>query len=148
MKRLPTLALALRMVAPYADVTPKAAPPQTNASAASSRPRHPKSTFWLPTTFRFPTSITRKSEREKAFPTAAIVLDLGGTVRTYAAEFPFSLVVEQGEPVILLGQDDAKLWVSAKFFNQAGELVCEIEKNKLVKNDEDAFRIEANAAQP
>ena len=47
---------------------------------------------------------------------------LGGTVRSYAAELPFPVVKEQGEWVVLLGQEDSKLWVSAKFCNADGQV--------------------------
>ncbi len=71
-----------------------------------------------------------------------MVVDLGGTVQTYAAEFPFPVVTERGQLLILLGKYDSELWVSAKLFDDAGKLVCEIIKNKLRVNNQDAFRIE------
>ena len=63
-------------------------------------------------------------------------------MRSYAAELPFPVVKEQGEWVVLLGQEDSKLWVSAKLCNADGKIDCEIDKNKLQINEKNAFRIE------
>jgi len=85
---------------------------------------------------------TEEKRKGKGIPESAIIVDLGGTVRSYAAKLPFPVVIEQGEWVILLGQDDSRLWISAKFSNEAGQMVCEIEKNTFRVNDQNAFRIE------
>ncbi|HEX4147163.1 MAG TPA: DUF3500 domain-containing protein [Pirellulales bacterium] len=85
---------------------------------------------------------TEEKRKGKGIPESVIIVDFGGTVRSFAADFPFPVVKEQGEWVILLGQEGSKLWVSARFYNDAGQMVCEIEKNQLRTNDQNAYRIE------
>ncbi len=96
----------------------------------------------VPDKIAIPDLDNEEKRKGKGIPESAIILDLGGTVRSYAANLPFPVVMENGKSVILLGQEDSKLWVSAKFFDSAGQMVCEIERNKLQTNQKDAFRIE------
>ncbi|HTU26388.1 MAG TPA: DUF3500 domain-containing protein, partial [Pirellulales bacterium] len=85
---------------------------------------------------------TAEKRAGKGIPESALILDLGGTVRTYAATLPFALVEEQGESVVLLGGEKGKLWVSAKLSDAAGKTIGEIEKNQLVRGDANSLRIE------
>ncbi len=99
--------------------------------------------FLAPDEIPIPDLATVEQRRGKGIPDGALVLDLGGSVRSYAASLPFPVVVEQGQPLILLGEDKGLLWASGKFFNQAGKLICEIEKNELRVDDRHAFWTEA-----
>jgi hypothetical protein len=137
--------------------SPKPASPQNDAAAvdgshgaAATANEAPTETvgqsveveLLVPDSEPIPDLDTEEKRKGKGIPTSAMVLDLGGTVRSYAAEFPFAVVAEQGEPVVQLGQDGFNLWVSARFFDEAGKLVAEIEKNKLVTSDHGAYEVE------
>jgi hypothetical protein len=125
-----------------ADAAAQQQPANEHTARGSAASESKDDNFLVPDNILIPDLDNEEKRSGKGIPESAIIVDLGGTVRSYAASLPFPVVKEQDDWVILLGQDDSKLWVSARFFNDAGQIVCEIEKNRFRVNAQDAFRIE------
>lgn len=119
----------LRSEAGATAVRERPAEEQPALGQAASEPK--ADDLLVPDNTPIPDLDNEEKRKGKGIPESAIILDLGGTVRSYAAELPFPVVKEQGEWVVLLGQEDSKLWVSAKFCNADGQIVCDIEKTSF-----------------
>jgi hypothetical protein len=61
--------------------------------------------------------------------------------------FPFAIIRQLDESMISLDREGHALALSAKFFNEAGKIVCEIVRNELHFNEKNIFRIERASPQ-
>lgn len=86
------------------------------------------------------------NDPENANKDLALHFDVGNS-RAIAHTFPTS-IIRQGladgtkEDILILGKEKGRLWVSAKFFNKNGNIICELVKNRIHLNHDELFRIE------
>lgn len=73
-------------------------------------------------------------------PSGAYIVLLGQHV-AWTESFPFTIVRQAGEPMIVVDLKNGELALSAKFFNPDGTIVCEIEDNQIHLNKGQYFRI-------
>ena len=66
-------------------------------------------------------------------PEGSIAILLGDTV-TSNSSFPHVVISQSDEPMLTLGVEANRLWVSANFFSEDGEIVAKIVKNKVYVN--------------
>ena len=66
-------------------------------------------------------------------PDGSIAIFFGDTA-TSNSQFPHVVIAQAGEPMLTLGVESNRLWVSANFFSKDGEVIAKIVKNKVYVN--------------
>ena len=111
--------------------------PPTSKSAARPEPKTRRTatrkspTFSRPTKFRFRTWLPSSSGWARAFPSRRWFSTWEAACGRMPPNFHFPSSWSKAKPVILLGQDDQNSGSAAKFYDEAGKLLCAIEKNEL-----------------
>ena len=65
-----------------------------------------------------------------------------GSSATWTNEFPYTVIAQGNEDMVMLERIGDKIAFSAKFFDQDGKIVCEIVKNQFHVNPHKMFRME------
>jgi hypothetical protein len=78
-------------------------------------------------------------------PESNVVVVLGNCL-AWTSQFPYAIVTQgnekSSEDMITVGRDEEGLWVSAKFFNVRGQIICELVRNRFHLNPGEYFRME------
>lgn len=74
-------------------------------------------------------------------PSGAFRIYFGNNI-AWTQSIPYVLIAQRGERLIALEHAADGIYLSAKFFDAAGKIVCEIAKNQIYPKDGNYFRLE------
>lgn len=79
-------------------------------------------------------------------PKEAQVAVLVGSNVWWSRHLPLTLVRHRGKDFLAIEPDEAGVFISGIFCDNEGEPLCEIRKNRFLKNDDDRFKIDPDSS--